>query len=71
MPAAWNAATARSTASVAPPMTAWPVLLMFATTTYPSVFGDDALDLGERGKHGRHGAVVAPPPGSPSRGPGR
>ena len=37
MPAAWNAATARSTASVAPPMTAWPVLLMFATTTYPSV----------------------------------
>ena len=32
-PAACNASTARSTATVAPPTTACPVLLTFATTT--------------------------------------
>ncbi len=36
IPAAWNAATAASTAVVAPPMTAWVLELMLATTTYPS-----------------------------------
>ncbi len=32
-PMAWNFATIRSTASVAPPTTAWLCELMFATTT--------------------------------------
>ncbi len=37
MPAALNVSTARSTAAVAPPITAWLLELMLAITTYPSV----------------------------------
>ena len=40
-------------------MTAWLVLLMFATTTYPSVSATMRSISASGAKHGRHGAVVA------------
>ena len=55
-PAALSTSSASSTAALAPPMTAWLVLLMLATTTLPSTAVDRLLDLRERREHGRHQA---------------
>ena len=67
MPAAWKASIARSTASVAPPMTAWLLLLMLAMTTLPSTDVDDPFDLRERTEDRRHRSVVGHRQASPSR----